>query len=54
MVALVWWLNVAPVEWFVWGWQQRVLWLSLLVGGGLLAFVAALLALGLRMRHLRH
>jgi putative peptidoglycan lipid II flippase len=54
MVALVWWLNVAPVEWFVWGWQQRVLWLSLLVGGGLLAFVGALLALGLRMRHLRH
>lgn len=54
MVALVWWLNVAPAEWFVWGWQQRVLWLSLLVGGGLLAFVAALLVLGLRMRHLRH
>ncbi|SDG51298.1 putative peptidoglycan lipid II flippase [Pseudomonas benzenivorans] len=54
MVALVWWLNVAPSEWFAWGWQQRALWLSLLVGGGLLAFVAALLALGLRLRHLRH
>ena len=35
---------------FVMRWAQR----GLLVGGGLLAFVGALLALGLRMRHLRH
>jgi putative peptidoglycan lipid II flippase len=54
MIALVWWLNVPSAEWFVWGWQQRVLWLSLLVGGGLLAYAGALLALGLRLRHLRH
>ncbi len=54
MVAVVWWLNVPSVEWFAWGWERRALQLALLVGGGMLAFAAALLALGLRPRHLRH
>ena len=54
MVALVWWLNAPSAEWFAWGWQRRALELSLLVGGGILAYAAAMVLLGLRLRHLRH
>ena len=54
MVALVWWLNAPSAEWFAWGWQQRVLQLSLLVGGGIVAYAVAMVGLGLRLRHLRH
>lgn len=54
MVAVVWWLNVPAQEWFQWGWQQRALQLGLLVCAGLAAFVAGLLLMGLRPRHLRH
>lgn len=35
-------------------WQQRVFWLSVAIGGGVLAYGVSLLALGLRPRHLRH
>lgn len=54
MTAFVVWLNAPSAEWFAWGWQQRAWQLSLLVGGGVLAFVVALGVLGLRPRHLRH
>lgn len=54
MVALVWWLNAPAAEWFAWGWQRRAWELSLLVGGGIFVYAAAMLLLGLRMRHLRH
>ena len=54
MVALVWWLNAPAAEWFAWGWQRRAAELSLLVGGGIVAYAGAMLLLGLRMRHLRH
>jgi putative peptidoglycan lipid II flippase len=54
MVALVWWLNAPSAEWFAWGWQRRAAELSLLVGGGIAVYVAAMVMLGLRMRHLRH
>ncbi len=54
MVALVWWLNAPSAEWFAWGWQRRAGELSLLVGGGIVAYVGAMVLLGLRMRHLRH
>ncbi|THG83886.1 murein biosynthesis integral membrane protein MurJ [Pseudomonas sp. A-1] len=54
MVALVWWLNAPSAAWFAWGWQRRALELSLLVGGGIVVYVAAMVLLGLRLRHLRH
>lgn len=54
MVALVWWLNAPSAAWFAWGWQRRALELSLLVGGGIAVYVAAMVLLGLRLRHLRH
>ncbi len=54
MAALVFWLNAPAAEWFAWGWQRRALELGLLVGGGIAVYVAAIFALGLRLRHLRH
>lgn len=54
MVALVWWLNAPSAAWFAWGWQRRALELSLLVGGGIAVYVAAMVLFGLRLRHLRH
>jgi putative peptidoglycan lipid II flippase len=53
MAALVWWLNVPSAEWFAWGWQQRVGWVSLLVVVGMTSYIGVLLATGLRPRHLR-
>ena len=54
MCLVVWWLNAPSADWFAWGWQQRALWLTLLVVAGIAAFVAALAATGMRPRHLRH
>jgi putative peptidoglycan lipid II flippase len=54
MVGFVYWLNPPAAEWFVWGWQQRAWQLALLVCGGILAYGAGLVLLGLRPRHLRH
>lgn len=54
MVAAVVWLNVPSTEWFAWGWQQRAAQVALLVVAGGVAFVAGLVLLGLRPRHLRH
>lgn len=54
MVLAVLWLNAPASDWFAWGWQQRAGQLTLVVTAGLAAFAAALVLLGLRMRHLRH
>ncbi|WP_421682477.1 murein biosynthesis integral membrane protein MurJ [Stutzerimonas urumqiensis] len=54
MVAAILWLNAPVAEWFGWGWERRALHITLLVVVGILAFVAGLLLLGLRPRHLRH
>lgn len=54
MVLVVSWLNAPMSDWFAWGWQRRVLQLTVLVVGGLGAFGVTLIALGLRPRHLRH
>ena len=53
MVATVLWLNAPVQEWLDWGWQHRVLEVSILVVAGMLAFVAGLLLTGLRMRDIR-
>lgn len=54
MAAVVLWLVPGIEQWFAWGWQDKALQMTILVlaGGG--TFVAVLLALGLRLRHLRH
>ncbi|WP_082132244.1 murein biosynthesis integral membrane protein MurJ [Luteimonas sp. FCS-9] len=36
------------------GWQHRIAWLALAIGAGAAAYGVAMLALGLRPRHLRH
>ncbi|WP_434456887.1 murein biosynthesis integral membrane protein MurJ [Stutzerimonas urumqiensis] len=54
MVVAILWLNAPVAEWFAWGWERRALHITLLVVVGILAFVAGLLLLGLRPRHLRH
>lgn len=53
MLALVIWLNEPSSQWFAWDWQRRVWKVTLLVCGGVLVFVGALFASGIRMRHLR-
>ena len=53
MSAVLWWLARDLEEWLAWGWRQRVLWLSLLVVGGMAAYGAALYLSGVRARHLR-
>jgi putative peptidoglycan lipid II flippase len=53
MVTVVLWLNAPVQEWLDWGWQHRVLEVSILVVAGMLAFVAGLLLTGLRMRDIR-
>jgi putative peptidoglycan lipid II flippase len=54
MLLVVFWLNY-PASW----WQAqttliRALWMGLLVSAGLVSFVVALAAMGIRLRHLRH
>ena len=53
MAAVVLWLVPGVEEWFAWGWQEKVWEMALLVILGIAAFAAALLATGMRMRHLR-
>lgn len=52
MGAVVYLLNRDLAQWLAWGWQQRTLWLSLLVVAGIGVYVLALLVCGLRPRHL--
>ncbi len=51
--APVLWLVADVEQWFAWGWQQKVLQMSLLVGAGIAVFVATLAVTGMRLRHLR-
>lgn len=53
MSAVLWWLGRDLAQWLAWGWQQRVLWLTVLVVGGVAAYGAALYLGGVRLRHLR-
>lgn len=54
MAAVVLWLAPGIDQWFAWGWREKALQMAILVlaGGGI--FVVVLLALGLRLKHLRH
>lgn len=53
MVTTVLWLNAPVQEWLDWGWQRRMLEVSILVVAGMVAFVAGLLLTGLRLRDIR-
>ncbi|MDM7858405.1 murein biosynthesis integral membrane protein MurJ [Thiopseudomonas acetoxidans] len=53
MLAVVFWLNVPIEDWLAWGWQQRVGWVTVLVGAGIAVFALTLFAGGMRARHLR-
>lgn len=53
MAALILWLNAPSSEWFAWDWARRAQQLALLVGAGIAVFLMTLIALGLRLRHLR-
>lgn len=53
LCAVLLWLASDVDSWLAWGWQQRVWQMSLLVGAGILAYLASLLACGLRLRDIR-
>lgn len=53
MSGVLLWLGRDLSVWLAWDWHQRVLWLSLMVVAGVVAFFAVLFAAGLRVRHLR-
>lgn len=53
LAALILWLMGSNAQWLEWGGQQRVMWLSLIVGSGVSIYLFALLALGLRPKHLK-
>ncbi|AQZ94779.1 murein biosynthesis integral membrane protein MurJ [Halopseudomonas phragmitis] len=53
MGALVLWLTPAVEQWLAWGWRQKVWHMSVLVCAGGGVYIAALLAAGLRLRHIR-
>ena len=52
MSAVLVWLDRDLAQWLVWGWRDRVLWLTLLVGAGMGTYIFVLLLSGLRLRHL--
>ena len=54
MVAVFWLLGVSGSHWQDDSLGQRLIQLTYLVAGGLFAYVATLIALGMRIRHLRH
>jgi putative peptidoglycan lipid II flippase len=53
MIGLVLWLSPTAPAWLAWGWQHRALQLALLVAVGGGAYLAVLIAAGLRLRDLR-
>lgn len=53
MIGMVLWLNAPVADWLAWGWQRRVLEVSILVVAGMVAFVVGLGLTGMRLRHLR-
>ncbi|SFX54918.1 murein biosynthesis integral membrane protein MurJ [Marinospirillum alkaliphilum] len=54
MVALLWWLSPESQTWLDWSLSERLLRMTLLVIGGAGLYAIALLAVGIRLRHLRH
>ncbi|MCJ8340797.1 MAG: murein biosynthesis integral membrane protein MurJ [Pseudomonadales bacterium] len=52
LMLCVYWLNVQMSQWFVWGVWQRVGHMALLVSLGVAVYVATLVVLGLRKRHI--
>lgn len=50
---VVLWLAADVQQWFEWGWQQKVLQMSILVVTGIAVFLVTLVASGMRMRHVR-
>ncbi|EPJ49279.1 MAG: MVIN-like virulence factor [Osedax symbiont Rs2] len=52
LVLCVSWLNVNMSQWFVWGVWQRVANMALIVTMGVAVYVATLVILGLRKRHI--
>lgn len=53
MAALILWINAPSADWFVWGWQKRVLEMSILVISGIVVFFATLAILGMRPKHFK-
>ncbi len=53
MATTVWWLSPAEAVWLAWGLAERSLWLFTYIGAGVATYLASLLLLGLRPRHLR-
>src|SRR5690606_13463245 len=51
--VVVLWLAADVQQWFEWGWQQKVLQMSMLVVAGIAVFLVTLVASGMRMRHVR-
>ena len=52
LMLCVYWLNVQMSQWFAWGVWQRVGHMALLVSVGVAVYVATLIVLGLRKRHI--
>jgi putative peptidoglycan lipid II flippase len=42
-----------PGDWLIWDAMQRISWLALLVGAGVVVYFVVMIAAGLRVRHLR-
>jgi len=53
LAAISVWLMGAPGDWLTWETMQRIGWLALLVGSGVVVYFAVMIAAGLRLRHLR-
>jgi putative peptidoglycan lipid II flippase len=51
--VVVLWLAADVQQWFEWGWQQKVLQMSILVVAGIAVFLVTLVASGMRMSHVR-
>src|SRR5690554_4763278 len=51
--VVVLWLAADVQQWFEWGWQQKVLQMSILVVAGIAVFLVTLVVSGMRMRHVR-
>ena len=52
LMLCVYWLNVQMSQWFSWGVWQRVANMALIVSAGVAVYVATLVVLGLRKRHI--
>lgn len=53
MALIIVWMVPGTEQWFIWGWQRKVLEMTLLVSAGIGIFALTLFVTGMRMRHLR-